>query len=776
MNPEFFQIGAPSGGNTPTFVQNGQIDWVAFSRTVWSTSSALLQRFASAQVQPITLGTGLALAAQFELDHVGNERMDKALKSMSGTWGFEKVLYFGFGVRSFVGVMADSQLGIQCVALCSALSEMHGEDVSAWVLEELWNLHDYPRQYLPSHSQLVALVKACSGVLAKTSFSRAADRMLGHTFDLRDTLPWAGSHEDIAKTLQALFKISKGKVSNISVLGGLECAFVGALAHWLFNLKVYVEDELTNIVYQDAIPEAAQVLITYRKPDDLALLQISETTHILRELDSLFLRNPKLDQILLTFRTPWNGCLARIFGSTFTELTRLPHILGGFLGSAARVYRALATGEAAASEFRRLSYFNFPDLSHGQGFLRSVTSVFAELEQCNGLSDAMQRAESVSAQEALRTVEQTVINLAQICKCSRCTLQGIPTGRACASAVVFVIRSIISTASCTVKDPNVMPTIRGIQMLYSEMSNALCTSLSSELPLLSVALDLEMVSTPIERRERYRKLDLLSRPVELFSGHSAHDRYYTHQDTIKPAICTAVVHQGMCYHLDCLRAVTDQPEIARLVHLLPGHIQLGDCTFNTVHDPGKVGSSRLSSIQYDKEDGYDGLTRGAEMESPQLSPLTSVALPKRWVPRVNFKPLALERTTESELVVFFEVSIENEPTIRLRPGCTAYTLLKRTGLVTCDRPRCDDRRALRCGRVRHGWLEDNRVSGQANQPTDSMCLIWPPLSEAARCIVIAINERPGRLFLRREACLSCCTISIMRQMDTTDHGATFHII
>lgn len=66
------QIGSAWRGGNPLFAQQGQVDWVAFGNTVWSASAGVLQRFAAANVQPVTYGAGLALASQFQLDRLGH--------------------------------------------------------------------------------------------------------------------------------------------------------------------------------------------------------------------------------------------------------------------------------------------------------------------------------------------------------------------------------------------------------------------------------------------------------------------------------------------------------------------------------------------------------------------------------------------------------------------------------------------------------------------------------------------------------------------------------
>lgn len=88
------RVGGPADANNAIFAQNGQVDWVEFGKSIWSASSVTLQRFASAGVQPIAFGAGLALGSAFTLDRVGKERMHSAIENLGGFWSFEKFLFF----------------------------------------------------------------------------------------------------------------------------------------------------------------------------------------------------------------------------------------------------------------------------------------------------------------------------------------------------------------------------------------------------------------------------------------------------------------------------------------------------------------------------------------------------------------------------------------------------------------------------------------------------------------------------------------------------------
>lgn len=211
-------VQGPAGRDYPGFVQQGQVDWVAFGNTVYSASLATLQRFASANVQPTTHGAGLALASQFRMSELGHKRIEQALQHLKYFAGFEKVIYFGFGVQSYVRLLGDTRVGMNCVALCSCLVENHNEAFAAWVLSELWKALGYPHDYEPSQLQFLALVKACAGVMCNTTFGATVSVMLPIEArrDSRRSIKMSAP-KDIAIVLEGLFKLSRGMSSAIDM-------------------------------------------------------------------------------------------------------------------------------------------------------------------------------------------------------------------------------------------------------------------------------------------------------------------------------------------------------------------------------------------------------------------------------------------------------------------------------------------------------------------------------------------------------------------------------
>jgi hypothetical protein len=71
MSSQALQVGDNSA--SLGFLQQGQVDWVAFANTTVKTSISVLQRFSAAGVQPVTFAGGLALGSRLTLARKGRK-------------------------------------------------------------------------------------------------------------------------------------------------------------------------------------------------------------------------------------------------------------------------------------------------------------------------------------------------------------------------------------------------------------------------------------------------------------------------------------------------------------------------------------------------------------------------------------------------------------------------------------------------------------------------------------------------------------------------------
>ena len=785
MSAGVLQIGGSVSTDTPSFVQQGQIDWVAFGNTAWTATSVVLQRFASAGVQPVTYGAGIALASQFHLDHLGQQRMDQALERLRGIPLFHKLLWLGFGYQSLIDSLAKTAGGIKCVALCSCLADVHSEESAAWVLAELWKASKYPYQYEPSHSQFVALVKACAGVVAQTQFGRTVDRMLGDNSMLNNTL-WAVSSDtrgslveasnarDIAGALHGLFQISKGEVEDILVTGGAECAFIAALGHWLFNFNVYVENEQQQSIYPPTGPpnvRRTQVHVRYGEISDHSL-QVTSRTYILKKCSDVFDRIPDNQERLLIVRTPWDGCLSRAFGPAFRSLADMPLHLGSYLGSVARVYSALAQGHDNVGSLSRIHFARFDETNYGYGFIHTILETFPELDRIQGLRNMLQSSADLPFGEALKSVEQSILALEQLCTCYECRFssdEDSDNSRSCLVGMSYAIREIAWTMASVVQDsPDhaLLPSVEGIRgfsrygktKLYHQDTegNYRVTDKGSwdRSSFAKDALGLK------EKGDLMQLNHPLYGPSLLFQGPELPGILgnLKHLSQVTPNI-TALSSRGVCIYMDGLRDLTCQAELVHRVYVLPGHIYYRERQYNYVQD-FDVLDSKIPGLS-------DIMKLKAQIEpATKTVPEATLGMEKS----LKVDPLAAELASEKAISCSYKI-YNSDASLRINPGKLAMQVLWRSGNIVCQRKRCKSMLAFPCSVVKRGWAIQAADKPQGLTYFSRIaCCIWPHQDELMRCVALAthfggegMNAKADTVFVRRRECLPCCSLSILKE-------------
>ncbi len=757
MPPQPLQIGSVWENGSPKFLQQGQVDWVAFGNTVWSASAAVLQRFASSGIQPMTFGAGLALASQFRMSDGGRRRMDQAMQSLRGVPGFGKILWFGFGYQSFVKMMGESQLGINTVALCSCLAEVHSEELAAHVLAELWKLHDFPEDYEPSYTQFLALVKACSGVVTFSAFNSNLDSMtgygrwrFGHASSTFVRGLKASNASDIARALHGLFQITRGKVERITLLGENECAFIAAFASWLFDLKIFIEDEDGSVLFasRETLSKAdAQVVVTYTMDNQPTAIQQS-TTYILPVGTDLISKLHYSSESRWILRVPWDGCLLRTFGSTFRVLSGYAHTLGSFLGGTARIYAALAKGELNVADFSRLGFIGFSQLSYGLGFVHSVTSTFKELERVISLQGAMERALDSTFDSAYREVEQAAQGLRSSCHCDLCSGRSSDdedsNERECHFALALTIRNLVTDLSCTERDDVLLVAVYGLEGYYTKNYSIYrhwVEKNDDARTLVGVAVDLFV--TEADSVKSYSDT-LLCDIRSLFDGSLGEDfREYER--------CVATSRSGICCYRECLHGISTEAGAMRTIHVVAGNIERRAAQYDVVDDEGF-------------EDWKPTIT-----ESVMLSK-AETAIPQDKSARLGkfeIRAVATESSEYRHLHFNYKVSLPDGSILSIKPGLFSNDVLSRTGILTCYHSKtCKQNLAFPCSAVVKGWSVDISTPGLYWHSELALCL-WSYSEDIARCVAFDLQndlEMDARTtFLRRDECLPCCTESVLRE-------------
>ncbi|KAF5716677.1 hypothetical protein FMUND_6204 [Fusarium mundagurra] len=350
-----------AGTGPPTaevgFVQQGQVDWIAFGKTTVSMSLDILARFQAAGVQELTYAGVMQLTTRFKLPLLGRQRVWDAVHGLRVVSGASNLLYFGFGHKSFLRFLSESVSGLKCIALCSCLTEVYSEEIAAKVLAALWKEFDYPESFEPSLHQFKALVKSCGGALATTPFPEIAGRL--HSPQLVDVhLMECSDPGDLAKALIGLFEISMGARQSIRVVGNVNCSFIAAVSYWLFNLDVYVEDVDSQPLFSSSLSNrplnsaTAQVHVRYVDGEEQQHgMVVSQSTFLLGDASDILKYTSDSTSLMMRRRVPWESCLETTFGRGFQELCDCKAALGLLFGGVARLSLALAEGETDVDEF-----------------------------------------------------------------------------------------------------------------------------------------------------------------------------------------------------------------------------------------------------------------------------------------------------------------------------------------------------------------------------------------------------------------------------------------
>ena len=762
-------------GAVPAFVQQGQVDWVAFGNTAWNLTSAVLQRFSTAEVQPATYGAGLALGCHFKLGAIGSRRVEDALQQLKGSESFQKLLWFGFGWKHFVNLLSETQAGFNCLALCACLVDTHSHDTAANILSELWTVCEFPVDYQPSHVQFVNLVKTCEGVFARSSFGPTVERMvdLGEFFsralddEIVSPINWelGAKSRDIAVVLKALFDISQGKIETITIAGATECAFIGGVAQWLFDLNVYIEG-ISDTPHQNQTPH---VIIQYDSPANAprnaqaqrSVTKLKSATYYLKNTDNYWSQMSSADALdsRLILRVPWETCLSRSFGIYFDEICSISYALAEFLGSACRIYSAFAIGEEDLGIFEpfRGDYVDILDSCYGSGLAFAITSLFSELHNLENLARLMQLEEAKPFAEAVKVFQRSCKFIEGHCTCPRCRgtsahFHGI--GNSCILLIAYTILHITRISGTVERDVAILPTISGIREIHrsgpKDEGATYYQEFKNGYSYIHALLGLG----------RTNGEDLVIDPIVLFSGSPPQEeRNYTGAPRSSSHL-TAISWRGFCCYSSGLRKLSSQPEDVRIVHLLPGKIERGRRPYNAV---------------YDFPDGLD--TRN-QMNRVQDMNIVDPDMTLR-KSRSELRAIVNEQPGADAVYFAYTISLNPGrlysggplPVLYLLPGRIAHTVLHNSCLIPCaNLPKCSNEppiqpqscplRRIPLNSDNPAHLTDASTGGLSFDGAGVACTISRAEEDDVDiCVAIQLHElsnpKAGKILVRRHECIPC---------------------
>jgi hypothetical protein len=421
------------GGGHGGFPQTGSWSMVELAKLPLQASISVFSRYAAGRVNPYTVAIGEALSNQFQVTANGRKKLELAISSLSAVGSLGDTLEFGFGIEDVVRSMAKSQQGAICLALCAALKECYHDDVCVEVLLELALLSKVDGHFMPSSLEWKNLLAACAGALATSTFSRRAEHFmqtpgkeqrLGAYAALpinRKQYRSCSSPKSIAEALSALAKVSKKAVEKVTIIGGADAGWLGAVAEWLLDLNVTIMDNKSEVYHTNVTEfEETQVQIIYNHEQESPVqdIQCVGKTYILDNVSELFSEEGRHHTTaVVSGRVQWKTALSASFLSDFRHMMEIPNTIGELIGSGARIFKAVAQGDKAFPGQYLVACISYCDQSYGVGFVENILGWFPEL---NVSKDAMERGFSSDLASAFGVYERCISNLRNHCGCRGC--------------------------------------------------------------------------------------------------------------------------------------------------------------------------------------------------------------------------------------------------------------------------------------------------------------------------------------------------------------------
>ena len=309
----------------------GSIDWVAFSKSTINFSVEFLARFSRAGVEALAVAVGQALFAQFKVPADAQIRLHRSVSQLKAFSSASDLLWLGVGFKHPMRMLLDTEQGCSLVAVSACLMVSYENTYAAAVLQSLCHRSSLPDNLTPSLSQWGAMADLCAPSVLASKFPVLVEgfsRLLIKKSVIR--MPQnvlATSPDELAIALLELAPLSQGQAASITMVGKADCAWLAALAVWLFSLRVEIVDQEGKALYQtqDAtFPDSNSFQLTIiRLEDDQSSISKALTrsrTHLVTPGDLSFKAKTEQSYPFLPGCSEWNTVLRHAFSSSFEKL------------------------------------------------------------------------------------------------------------------------------------------------------------------------------------------------------------------------------------------------------------------------------------------------------------------------------------------------------------------------------------------------------------------------------------------------------------------------
>ncbi|KAF5655284.1 hypothetical protein F25303_692 [Fusarium sp. NRRL 25303] len=707
------------------FEQQGSIDWVQIARMSVSVPISILARVTAADVSPLTIVVGQEMSSLFRLSATGHERLIKALGELKSFSAIGDAIWFGFGIKHIVRVLAETNKGLACLTLCGCLSEIHPPKACADLLIRLASVCDAPDDLRPSPSQWINLVEACSGTLKSTTFACIAEQFMAfhqHSFveEGRDEA------ENVARALLAVARVSSGVLSSVTLTGGRSCGWIAAIGLYFLGLEVEIRSANNATIYKSTTDDdSIRILVIYGPAQSSNQVQVNGAAYFINSLDNLILSYEQRFDSVMSGTFHWENCLSTTFGDSFGQLLEAKEDFGRLIGAAALVFQGL-TSSIPSSKFDFndcIKWFGFQQSQYGIGFAHSVTSLFPELSP---LRPYIRLNMSMSIDDSVEAYNQAYETLASTCHCCHCNKNDLNPQLFCLPVLAETIIFLAWNVSALRIHADLKPYHSGLIFIYQINAG-------------------ETMDTRFgERYEagRHRKAcrGSISQLVQLLDLASIyHTAQFLFTNDLYP-----------------LREVSDRPENAMTLHVIPGVIQTkAGRKYSFITDrtgpmpDGLLGFDWIDNFSYQRTVEYSIDYQASIIEALGGNITIPVLDMDTGSSDLSVK-LFVEESTSGLLVDLHFIS--NAGTCRVGAYAMLKEIIENSGLVQCTHRDCPRMDQINCN--------VSIADGEGSMPENLQPRIYlrrlagNPL---ARCVgLLADREWMETPILRQRECIPCC--------------------
>ena len=572
--------------------QQGTIDWTRMGSSIVRFSVDFLIRISNGGVEGITIHAAQAVLSKLKLSVEGEQRVHDAIGKLSAYSSINTALWFGFGIKHIIRQLAETEEGLNCIAICAALQEMYSTTDTAKILRELVHLSGAPARVMPSLRQWISFAEVCSGALASTDFGTHL-HTISRSFLLQDssTLHRRSDIQHIANAINALIAVSNGTLENIRLLGGADCGWISAFAVWMLSLPVLIQDAAGNELYR--FPEQSLLdpkLTVIFGDHSSASVKLVKKSFVVPSGDALiheFDVEKHVVQggdILSCGRVPWQSVLKDTFGNAARLLIDGPMTTscGTVLGCAARIFTVVLSDDPDFPNDHfvyRAVWKYIASSSHGRGFVNTVQQCLPEMTASSKLMNAMEQAIGLTYINAVAAYEQHMMRIAEICTCKRCKpnsgwssddseTEGITSTQTsrtfCMVTLVECMIELVQILSQINPSHNILPARSGVENIYWHSWIRHWDQRKGDMKsyVYDCLLDQEDRST-------------------LFAAKALFEGRENERERVE---ASALATGGICFYYDILIGLSADQNQCRLIHLVPGRIEWQDHLFNRIYD------------------------------------------------------------------------------------------------------------------------------------------------------------------------------------------------